>query len=192
MSETKSPDSKFAGRRIAVALSGGIACYKVATLVSRLVQGGAEVTALMTPDAERFLGQATLESLTGRPVVISPWESDAHHESPHVALARQTELMVIAPASANTIAKLAAGLCDNAVTLVATALPRQTPVLLAPAMNADMWASPIVQRNLETLTSLMGWHTVGPETGWQACRTQGAGRMSEPEAIAQAARQLLA
>ena len=181
--ERSQPEPPLAGRRILVGLSGGIACYKTATVVSRLVQRGAEVTVLMTRSATRFVAPLTFESLSGRPVYTSQWRQIESRDSQHVALARSAELLAIAPASANTIAALAAGLCDNIITTIACALPRTTPVLLAPAMNAQMWEHPITQRNLQTLRDLLGYHTVGPETGWQACRTQGAGRMSEPEAI---------
>jgi phosphopantothenoylcysteine synthetase/decarboxylase len=177
------PDTNLSGSRLLVALTGGIACYKMATVVSRLVQRGAQVTVLMSDAARRFVGPLTFESLSGRPVLTSQWEQVDSHDSQHVALARSAHLMVIAPASANTLARLAAGLCDNIVTTVACALPRTTPLLLAPAMNAQMWEHPLTQRNLQTLREVVGCHTVGPETGWQACRTQGPGRMSEPEAI---------
>lgn len=178
-------------RRILLGVTGGIACYKSAALVSRLAQAGAEVTVLMTEAAARFVGPLTFESLSGRPVYTSQWQQVENHESQHIALARAAELMVIAPASANTIAKLAAGLCDNAVTTVACALPRNVPVLLAPAMNSEMWENPITQRNLRALQETLGYKLVGPETGWQACRTQGMGRMSEPDKIFDAAMSLL-
>ncbi len=180
----------FAGRRVLVGLSGGIACYKVATAVSKLVQAGASVRAMMTPAAQRFLQPLTLRSLTGREVIVSMWEptDDADEgSSPHIALARWCEVLLLAPASADLIGKLAQGLCDDVVSLVASALPREasgslrTPCLVAPAMNADMWANPAVQRNLRFLREAMGFTAVGPDEGWQACRTQGAGRMSEPE-----------
>ncbi|MFA9478616.1 flavoprotein [Phycisphaerales bacterium AB-hyl4] len=173
----------LADRRIAVALSGGIACYKSATLVSRLAQAGADVRVLMTDAATRFVTPLTFQSLSGKPVLTSIWQSDDMPDSQHVGVARSCELLVIAPASADLIAKLAAGLANDVVCLVAAALPRETPVLLAPAMNAQMWESPITQRNLATLRDLLGWQTVGPDTGWQACRTMGAGRMSEAETI---------
>lgn len=181
----------FKGRRVLVALTGGIACYKTAAVVSRLVQDGAEVRVMMTKAATRFIGPLTFASLSGKPVVTSVWEADEHHDSPHVQLARWCEVMLIAPASADMIAKLAAGICDDVVSLTAAALPRATPLLLAPAMNADMWSSPVVQRNLATLKDLLGAATIGPESGWQACRTQGAGRMSEAEAIVDAVAQSL-
>jgi len=179
------------GRRVIVAVTGGIAAYKTAALVSRLAQSGSEVTVLMTEAATRFVGPLTFESLSGRAVLSSIWQQVDRHDSQHVAVARGAELMVIAPASANTIAKLAAGICDNVVTTVAAALRRETPVLVAPAMNEQMWAHAITQRNMTTLREVAGYHVGGPGHGWQACRTEGAGRMSEPEAIFEAACELL-
>ncbi len=173
----------LSGRRIAVALSGGIACYKTATLVSRLVQQGADVRVLMTEAATHFVGPLTFQSLSGKPVLTSVWQADDHPDSQHVGVARWCELMVIAPATANTIAKLAHGLTDDIVTLVACALPSDTPLLIAPSMNADMWANGIVQKNIATLKTLPNCTLIGPDDGWQACRTEGAGRMSEPEGI---------
>lgn len=173
----------LSGKHIAVALSGGIACYKIATLVSRLVQQGADVRVLMTEAATRFVGPLTFQSISGKPVLTSIWQADDHPDSQHVGVARSCDLMVIAPATANTIAKLAHGLTDDVVALVACALPASTPLLIAPAMNADMWANGIVQKNIATLKALPNVTLIGPESGWQACRTDGAGRMSEPEAI---------
>lgn len=180
---TDAAEPSLADRRVIVALAGGIACYKTATLVSRLVQRGADVRVIMTEAATRFIAPLTFQSLSGQTVLTSVWDSDDRPDSQHIGLARWAELMVIAPATANTIARLAAGLSDDIVTLSAAALPADTSLLLAPAMNADMWTNPITQRNLTVLRDLRGIHTVGPEEGWQACRTSGAGRMSEPDAI---------
>jgi phosphopantothenoylcysteine decarboxylase len=187
-------DPVLSGKKVLVAVTGGIAAYKTATLVSRLTQGGAEVRVIMTRAATRFVAPLTFQSLSGNSVLTSMWQSDDRPDSQHIGLARWCDLMVIAPASANTIAKLAAGLTSDLVSLTASALPRSPksrPALLAPAMNADMWANPIVQRNLATVQQLLGFKTVGPEEGWQACRTRGAGRMSDPEKILEAARGLL-
>lgn len=177
----------LADRRILIALTGGIAAYKTATLVSRLVQAGAQVRVIMTEAATRFITPLTLQSLSGHPVLTNMWDHDDRPDSQHVGLARWCDAMVIAPCSADMLAKLAAGLTPDLVSLTACALPGGsggTPLLVAPAMNADMWASPIVQRNLQTLRDLLpNLHEVGPADGWQACRTSGAGRMSEPEAI---------
>lgn len=181
----------LSGKRIVVALTGGIACYKVATVVSRLVQRGADVRVLMTDSATRFVGPTTFQALSAKAVLTSVWQADDHPDSQHVGVARWCDLMVIAPATANIIAKLANGLTDDIVSLTACALPNSTPLLLAPAMNADMWANPIVQKNVATLDGLDHVTMVGPESGWQACRTEGAGRMSEAEAILDTVLELL-
>lgn len=190
MAATDSP-SVLKDKTVIVAVTGGIAAYKSCTLVSRLAQSGASVSVLMTESAKRFVGELTFEALSGRPVHSSLWDQVEAHDSQHVNLARSASLMIIAPASANTIAKLAHGICDNVVTTVACALPRTTPVLFAPSMNAQMWENPITQKNFEILRDVLGYHPVGPGTGWQACRTMGSGRMSEPEAIFEQAVQLL-
>jgi phosphopantothenoylcysteine decarboxylase/phosphopantothenate--cysteine ligase len=191
----------LAGRRVLVGLSGGIACYKVAAAVSQLVQAGASVRAMMTPAAQRFLQPLTLRSLTGREVITSMWAPTDEAEegsSPHVALARWCEVLLLAPATADLIGKLAHGLCDDVVSLAACALPRdadgklRTPCVVAPAMNADMWANPAVQRNAGFLREQMGFTIVGPDEGWQACRTRGAGRMIEPEDLIAATARALA
>lgn len=175
---------QLAGKKVLVALSGGIACYKIATLVSRLVQRGAEVRVIMTEAATRFITPLTLQSLSGHPVLTSIWQHDDRPDSQHVGLARWCDVLVIAPCSADMIAKLAHGLTPDIVSLTASALPADTPLLLAPAMNADMWANPVCQRNLALLREVLpNLSEIGPDEGWQACRTQGGGRMSEPEAI---------
>ncbi len=183
--------ASFRNRRIVIGVSGGIACYKIATVVSQLVQAGASVRVAMTESATRFVGPLTFQSLSGHAVLTSLWQSDDRPDSQHVGLARWCEMMIIAPATADVMARLAAGLTDDVVTLTACALPAGVPVLLAPAMNADMWANPIVQRNVTTLQQIAGYRTVGPDEGWQACRTLGSGRMSEPAAIVRAAAALL-
>jgi len=174
-------------RRILLAVTGGIACYKSASLTSLLVKTGADVRVIMTDAATRFVAPLTFQSLSGKTVITSNWQADDRPDAQHVGLARWCELMIIAPATADIIAKISAGLCDDIVSLTASALPRQTPVLIAPAMNEQMWQNPITQRNLVTLKEMLDYKTVGPETGWQACRTQGEGRMSEPQSIVDAA-----
>ena len=189
------PPSPVRGRRVLVGVSGGIAVYKTATLVSRLAQRGGEVRVLMTEAATRFVTPLTFQSLSGHKVLTSIWETDDRPDAQHIGLARWADLLILAPATANLIAKVAAGLCDDVVSLAAASLPRDpqpTPVLLAPAMNADMWQSPITTRNIDTLRSLDGWHIIGPEEGWQACRTTGPGRMSEPDTLLEAVDKILA
>ncbi len=189
-SSGKSPNI-WQHRRIVVALSGGISCYKIASLVSRSIQADASVRVLMTPAACRFVGPTTFESLSGSPVLTDIFAPSRDYESPHTALAQWCQLMIIAPATADLIAKLAVGRTDDVVCLTACALPASTPVLLAPAMNEQMWQNPITQRNTRTVIETLGYHTVGPDEGWQACRTTGVGRMSEPDQIFESATQLL-
>lgn len=190
--DTSPANHALAERRIVVALTGGIACYKTATVVSRLVQRGATVRVIMTDAATHFITPLTLQSLSGRPVLTSIWQADDQPESQHIGVARWCEVMLIAPASADMIAKIAHGLCDDLVSLIACSLPKDTPLLVAPAMNSDMWQSPIVQQNLTVLRDTLRCRIIGPEEGWQACRTRGPGRMSEPETIVEAVAAALA
>lgn len=181
-------------RKILVAVTGGIACYKAAILVSRLVQSGATVRVIMTESAARFVAPLTFQALSGQSVLTSIWQVDDRPDSQHISLARWCELMVIAPATADILAKIACGLTDDLVSLTVSALPRRpqsTPVLIAPSMNAQMWENPITQRNITTINDLLGYQFVGPDTGWQACRTTGSGRMAEPEEIFAAVRKAL-
>jgi phosphopantothenoylcysteine synthetase/decarboxylase len=180
------------GARILVGVTGGIAAYKSATIVSRLAQWGAEVTVAMTDGATRFVTPLTFQSLSGRPVYTSPWEHIEAQDPQHIALASAARLAIVAPCTMDCMARLASGRTDDVVTLIVSAIDRaRTPVLLAPAMNAVMWSQPATQRNLRTLRD-DGFQIIGPDEGWQACRQVGPGRMSEPEAILQRAMALLA
>ncbi len=189
------PDPPPNPRRVLVGLTGGIACYKTATLVSRLVQRGHDVRVIMTDAATRFIAPLTLQSLSGHAVLTSIWDHDDNPDSQHVGLARWADLFIIAPATADCLAKIAHGLTPDLVTLTANALPGGsggTPLLIAPAMNADMWDHPATQRNVAWLTeNLTNLQWIGPDEGWQACRTLGKGRMSEPDAILDAAIKIL-
>ncbi len=178
--------------RIIVGITGGIAVYKVATVVSRLSQQGAHVTVVMTEAATRFVTPLTFQALSANPVYTSPWEHIESRDPQHIALASKADLCLIAPCTMDCMAKLATGRTDDVVTLIVSAIDRAaTPVLLAPSMNSVMWAQPSTQRNLATLHA-DGFHTIGPDEGWQACRHTGPGRMSEPEAILEAIRLRLA
>ncbi len=172
-----------AAGRIIVGLSGGIACYKVAQVVSRLVQSGAEVTVAMTEAATRFVTPLTFEALTGRRVLCSQWEHVEAHDPQHIRLARAAGVMLIAPCTMDMLAKLATGRADDAVSLIASAVDfSSTPLLLAPSMNEAMWNQPATQRNLAQLRA-DGCQIIEPTEGWQACRTEGVGRLAEPETI---------
>ncbi len=170
-------------QRIIIGITGGIAVYKVATVVSRLAQRGDEVTVAMTEAAARFVTPLTFQALSGRPVYVSPWEHIESKDPQHISLASKADLCVIAPCTMDCMAKLATGRTDDVVTLIVSAIDRsRTPVLLAPSMNSVMWSQNSTRRNLATLMG-DGFHTVGPEDGWQACRHTGTGRMAEPESI---------
>ena len=170
-------------------VAGGVAAYKTAALVSRLAQAGAGVSVVMTASAREFIGPSTLAALSGRPIADQMFASGEHPLGAHIDLARRGELLCIAPATANLLAKAATGLADD---LLSTLLLAFTgPVLLAPAMNSEMWEKPAVERNVKQLAD-DGFHFVGPEQGWLSCRQQGAGRMAEPEAIYEAIAGLLA
>jgi phosphopantothenoylcysteine synthetase/decarboxylase len=173
-------------KRILVGVTGGIAAYKACTLVSRLTQAGAHVTVAMTPAATKFVGPITFQALSGNPVYTSAWEHIESHDPQHINLARAANLAIVAPCSMDCVAKLAAGFTDDVVTLILSAIDRsRTPVLLAPSMNEAMLNQPSTQRNLATLAA-DGFRIIGPGTGWQACRTVGAGRMTEPEELLEA------
>ena len=178
-------------RNIIVGLSGGIACYKVAEIVSGLAQAGAAVSVVMTEAATRFITPLTLQALSGRPVYTNQWQHVESQDPQHIGLAKRTDLMLIAPATMDLMAKLATGRTDDMVCLITSAIDRrETPVLLAPSMNTVMWQQPANQRNLRTLGE-DGFDFVGPDEGWQACRAVGPGRMAEPAAILKRAIELL-
>ena len=167
------------GRRVLLGVTGGIAAYKAASLARELQRAGAEVTAVLTASATRFIGADTFAGLTGRPAYTSLWEAPG--EVLHVRLAHTHDLAVIAPTTGNLIAKLAHGLADDL--LSATLLEFDGPVVVAPAMHAGMWAAPATQANVQTLLA-RGVRFVGPVDGPLAHGDEGMGRMSDPEEIA--------
>lgn len=174
----------LARRPVVLGVSGGIAAYKAADLASRLVRAGAALEVVMTPAAAEFVRPLTFQALTHRPVAIEMFSLLEDREIGHVALGQRAALMIVAPATANTLARLACGLADNL--LVTTALACRGPLLLAPAMESGMWQHPATRANLETLTR-RGAFVVGPEKGRLASGASGEGRMAEPETILEAA-----
>jgi phosphopantothenoylcysteine decarboxylase len=168
------------GREIVVGLTGGIAAYKTAALVSQLVQAGAGVTVVMTGAAERFVGAATFAALTGRPVAREIFDENQFPLGAHIMLAERAKLLVIAPASADFLAKAAHGLADDLLSTLYLAFSGR--VLMAPAMNTAMWEHQAVQRNVAQLRA-DGVQFVDPGSGWLSCRQVGAGRMAEPDTI---------
>jgi phosphopantothenoylcysteine decarboxylase/phosphopantothenate--cysteine ligase len=177
------------GRELIVGVSGGIAAYKAAALTSLLVQQGAGVTAVLTRNARRFVGPATFAALTGRPVATRSFDSGLYPLGAHIELAARADLVVVAPASADLLAKVACGAADDLLTTLL--LCAECPVVMAPAMNAAMWAKPSVQRNVRQIAA-DGGQIIQPGTGWLSCRQQGAGRMAEPEEIAGVIQEILA
>jgi len=180
MSEPTSEAQSLKGREIIVAVCGGIAAYKVADLVSKLVQAGAGVTVCMTRDAQKFVTPLTFEALSRRKVRTDTFELVDSNDTQHIGLTERADLMLIAPATANIIAKAAHGLCDDLVSLMINAAA--CAVVFAPSMNDRMWENPITKENVAKLQKL-GYAFIGPEEGWLACRNVGAGRLTEPEKL---------
>lgn len=173
----------FAGKRILLGVSAGIAAYKSALIIRLLKQAGMEVRVVMTDGAQAFITPLTLQALSGEPVRTSLLDPNAEAGMGHIELARWADLILIAPGTADLMARLAHGMADDLLTTLC--LASEAPRLIAPAMNQAMWRHPATQRNLEQL-SRDGWQWVGPDAGDQACGDTGPGRMSEPEAVAEA------
>ncbi|MDE6300936.1 MAG: bifunctional phosphopantothenoylcysteine decarboxylase/phosphopantothenate--cysteine ligase CoaBC [Muribaculaceae bacterium] len=169
------------GRHIVLGITGGIAAYKSAVLVRLFVKAGAEVQVIMTPNAREFIGPVTMSTLTGKPVITEFFSANTGEWHSHVDLGLWADAMVIAPATASTIAKMANGVADNM--LVTSYLSARAPVFVAPAMDFDMMQHPSTVRNIETLRSY-GNHIIEPAEGELASHLVGKGRMEEPEAIA--------
>ncbi len=187
--QTAGPSAdRLRGYELLVCVTGGIAAFKTAAAVSMLVQQGCGVTVAMTRNARRFVGEATFAGLTGRGVLISPWRVTEAAGIPHLKTSERADLILVAPATANIIGKLAGGIADDLVS--ALLLGAACQVMLAPAMNENMWRHPAVQRNVAFLTA-SGFALIGPESGWQACRAVGPGRMSEPDTITESVAQRL-
>ncbi len=168
-------------KNILIGITGGIAAYKICTLIRLYKKAGANVRVVVTPNALNFVTKLTLQTLSGNEVYVDNFEID-EYKPEHIALT-ESDIFVIAPASANTISKIANGICDNL--LLSTACAFSKPILLAPAMNNNMWNNPFVQENLQKLKS-HGYHILEPETGYLACGVNAIGRMKEPEDIFEA------
>lgn len=170
----------LSGKKIIVGLTGGIACYKVPYLVRALGKAGAEVRVIMTDSATKFITPLTLAATSKNPVHTDMWAEREETAIKHIELARWADLVVIAPATANFIGKIASGISDDLLTTIVCATP--APVMIAAAMNPNMWSNPITQRNAQILTGL-GYRIIGPAEGEMAERQFGVGRMLEPEQI---------
>ena len=172
--------SDLAGKHIVLGLSGGIACYKAAELCRALIKEGATVQVVMTEAAAQFITPVTMQALSNRPVYSSQWDSREPNNMPHINLSREADAILVAPCSADFMAKLLHGRADELLSLMCLARPiAKVPLLLAPAMNREMWAHPATQRNMAQL-SADGAHLLGVGSGFQACGETGDGRMLEP------------
>ena len=179
---------KLTGREVVLGVTGGIAAFKSAEIVSLLRKQGANVHVIMTKNATQFVAPLTFETMSANPVVTDTFERPERWEVEHVALAKRAELFCIAPATANILAKLAWGLADDM--LSTTALATRAPILVAPAMNVNMWEAEATRKNMAVLRE-RGVHVIGPDSGFLACGDSGSGRMSEPQEIVAAIEKLL-
>ena len=176
------------GKCVLLGVSGGIAAYKMANVASALRKLGADVEVIMTKNATQFITPLTFETLTGHKCMVDTFDRDFKFEVTHISLAKKADVILVAPATANVIAKMAHGIADDM--LSTTVLATKAPILLAPAMNTGMWTAAVTQQNVQTLKA-RGVHFAGPEAGFLACGDTGAGRMSEPETIVRAIVSLL-
>ncbi len=181
---------ELADKKILLGITGGVAAYKAVDLASRLTAAGALVDCVMTAGACEMVRPKSFEAVTGRAVSIGLWGAQADYKIGHIALANWADVVVVAPATANIIGKIANGICDDLLSTVLCAC-WQKPVIVAPAMNTKMWTNPAVQRNMETIKD-MNFTVVGPESGRLACGEKGPGRMAEPTTIIEAIENIVA
>ncbi len=178
----------FEGKTIVLGVSGGIAAYKAAQLASNLGKTAAQVHVIMTKHAAEFITPLTFETLTNHRVSIDTFDRNFEYNVEHVALAKKADVFLVAPATANVIAKMAAGIADDMLTT--TILAASCPKIIAPAMNTGMYDNPITQRNLQTLKDF-GVEVIEPDSGWLACGDVGRGRMPNPAVLFEAVRDAL-
>ncbi|WP_428414772.1 bifunctional phosphopantothenoylcysteine decarboxylase/phosphopantothenate--cysteine ligase CoaBC [Methylibium sp.] len=179
MTDRPEPGGDLANRQLVLGLSGGVACYKAAELLRLLVKAGAGVRVVMTDAAQQFITPVTMQALSGQPVLTSQWDAGEPNNMAHINLTRDADAVIVVPASADLMAKLAQGRADDLLSLLCLARPiARCPLLLAPAMNREMWAHPATQRNVVQLRA-DGATILGPANGDQACGEIGDGRMLE-------------
>jgi phosphopantothenoylcysteine decarboxylase/phosphopantothenate--cysteine ligase len=172
----------LAGKKIVLGLTGGIACYKAAEFTRALVKAGAEVQVVMTQAATQFITPVTMQALSGHTVYTDQWDARVENNMAHIDLTRNADAIVIAPCTADFMSKLLHGGCDDLLSTLCVARPANVPLLIAPAMNVEMWQNPATQRNVTQLKA-DGIHILGPDAGEQACGETGMGRMLEPEQL---------
>ncbi len=173
---------ELAGKKIVLGMTGGIACYKVAEFTRSLTKAGASVQVVMSNAATQFITPVTMQALSGMPVYADQWDARIANNMPHIDLTRDADAIVIAPCSADFMSKLAHGACDDLLSTLCVARPMTVPLMIAPAMNVEMWQNPATQRNASTIRA-DGIGILGPDAGEQACGETGMGRMLEPEQL---------
>jgi phosphopantothenoylcysteine decarboxylase/phosphopantothenate--cysteine ligase len=181
-------NSKLAGLNILLGVTGGVAAYKAVDLASKLTAAGAKVTSVLTRNARKLATAKSFEAVTGRQVFTRLFNTPSEYHIGHISLAESADIVVIAPATANIIAKIANGICNDLLSTILCAC-WEKPVLIAPAMNNQMWTNPAVRRNIETIKK-MNFQFIGPKTGRLACGTDAIGRMAEPADIVIALQQI--
>ena len=190
-SESEHHGAVAGGRNVVLGVTGSIAAHKAADLASQLTKNGCSVRVVLTADAQRFITALPFKTLSRHPVVTDLYDEEEGWKPAHVRLADEANLLLIAPATANTIAKLAHGIADDALSCIALALNPQARVLIAPAMNGKMWLHPATQANVTTLKA-RGAQFIGPEKGLLSCGYEGLGRLWPVDQVAARALELLA
>lgn len=184
---TEMTKSALSGKHVVLGVTGGIAAYKAVEIASRLRKAGAEVRVIMTRASQNFVTELTFREISGHAVIPSMWTPVTEAKVEHIALADWADLILVAPATANLIAKTAIGIADDMLTT--TLLAVRVPVMIAPAMNTDMYENPVTQANIETLRQ-RGVIVIEPASGWLACNRMGKGRLPEPSSIVAEAEKL--
>ena len=187
----KAKGPRPSNRNVVLGVTGSIAAHRAADLASLLAKQGCDVRVVMTADAQQFITPLPFKTLSRHPVVTNLYDEEEGWRPTHIQLADEANLLLIAPATANTIAKMAHGIADDALTCIALALNPKAKILIAPAMNGKMWLHPATQENVKTLKS-RGAEIIGPEEGLLSCGYEGLGRLWPVDAIARRAMQLLA
>ncbi|KKQ17806.1 MAG: Phosphopantothenoylcysteine decarboxylase, Phosphopantothenate-cysteine ligase [Berkelbacteria bacterium GW2011_GWA1_36_9] len=178
-------------KKVLIGVTGGIAAYKTCSLVNMFSKEGADVKVIMTHGATKFVTPLTFQSLTNHPVYLDMWQTYNKEEVEHISLAKWADIVVISPATANIIGKIAHGIADNMLTTVVMALPKETPVLIVPAMNTNMWENPIVQKNVKILSEDKKYKFINPRKGILACRDEGYGKIVDNEVIIEEVQKIL-
>ena len=175
--------SNLKDKKILLGVTGGIAAYKACSLANYCLKEGADVKVIMTEAATKFVTPLTFQALTNHAVYTDMWHIINQEEVEHISLATWADMMLIAPATASTIGKLACGIADNLLTTVSMALPQKTKIIIAPAMNTEMLHNPIVTDNIEKLKKYKKYIFIDPRTGVLACRDKGAGKIADNKII---------